>query len=64
MAKSWGFLRTQYYPQVTHLIILAFGVYQNIVNKENHKQIMIIPNNSVHKVHKSRGVLVRSKGHD
>lgn len=43
----------KYKPQVTHVIILTLGVYQNIINKNSIKLIKIIPKHSIHKVHES-----------
>ena len=44
----------QHYPQVTHMIFLTLGVYQIIIDNDNHKRFKIVTEHPIYKVYKGR----------
>ena len=44
----------QKFPQVTDMIIITPRVYQDVIYEDNNKQVKVISENSIRKVHESR----------
>lgn len=48
-------------PQVTDMVRFTLGIYQDVVNEYNHKEIQVKSEHSVHQLHKRGGGISQSK---
>ena len=44
----------QYYPQMAHMLVLTLRIYKDNIDEDNYNWAKVIPENIIHKVHKSR----------
>ena len=45
LSKELVFLKDlQYHPQMDHMLILTLRIYQDVINKDNHKGIKVFQN--------------------
>ena len=49
---------------VTSMIFLGFGIDENIINKDDHKDIKFLQEDAIHQIHEISRSIGEAEGHD